>query len=115
MIRSLIRRAVELHAMYAADCGRGYAVGLRPRLLASWPGSKADARRQLVPTGVVLVELVFDFDGAGRAVFSSLLHALLGTFGDYIYLGFGDIAVDFEDVRAAADAQLAAGAELFVD
>ena len=76
---------------------------------------KAGARRQVVPAGDADMELVFDFDGAGRAVFGCLLDAVLSPVGNDIYFDLGHVAVDFEDVRATADTQLAAGAEFFVD
>ena len=77
--------------------------------------TKAGARRQVVPAGDAWAKLVLDFDGAGRAVFGCLLNALFGPFGNNVDLGLGHVAVDFEDVRAGADAQLAAGAQLFID
>ena len=60
-------------------------------------------------------QLVFDFDGAGRAVFRRLLHALFSSVRNDVDLDFGHVAVDLEDVRATADTQLAAGAEFSID
>ena len=83
--------------------------------MAGSAAQNAVARRQVVPAGGAFRELVFDFDGAGRAVFGCLLRALLGPFRNNVDLDLGRVAVDFEDVRAGADTQLAAGAQLFID
>lgn len=77
--------------------------------------TKAVARRQVVPAGDDALELLLDFDGAGRAVFGCLLDAFLGPFRNYVHLCLGRITVQFEDVRTTADTQLAAGTEFFVD
>ena len=86
-------------------------------VIGSRPAPQVLARftPEVVPAGNADAELVFDFDGAGRAVFGCLLDAVLGAFRYDVDLGLGRVAVDFEDVRATADAQLAAGAQLFVD
>ena len=76
---------------------------------------QAGARRRVVPAGDAAIELVFDFDGAGRAVLGRLLDAFLGPVRNNFDLGLGRIAVHLEDVRATADTQFAAGAQFFID
>ena len=84
-------------------------------LLGRSLAGKAVARRQGVPAGDDAIELVFDFDGAGRAVLGGLLHAFLSPVRDYVHFGLCRVTVHLEDVRATADTQLAAGAEFFID